>query len=280
MEASLDLTLLVNPCYNGIVYDANGADRMKPTGSRIQGGPAVLRGLGADPLTALLVGLAFILTAASAALGVDLWLRPASGGSVQQASARREPVSLAFAAPLEPTPTSSPSPAPSPSPTAKTYPPAVRIRIPAIGVDRSIVEVPLTYDSSSETWKWDYKQLFRQGKTDLVGHDSSSASPGQPGNTILVGHNYGYGVNGVFLRLKRLKPGHQVEVVNATGQTFTYQVTEVTSVPWTTKDQQQLLEHQEYLSVEGPERLTLVTCGGSHWAPFPDRVYVVAQPSP
>ena len=239
-----------------------------------------MRGLGADPLTALLVGLAFILTAASAALGLDLWLRPASGGSVQQASARREPVSLAFAAPLEPTPTSSPSPAPSPAPTAKTYPPAVRIRIPAIGVDRSIVEVPLTYDAQSQGWERDYKQLFRQGKKDLVGHHSGSASPGQPGNTILVGHNYGYGVNGVFLRLGRLKPGHHIEVVNATGQIFSYRVENVTSVSWTTKDQEQLLKHQDYLAVEGAERLTLVTCGGSRWAPFPHRVYVVANPVP
>jgi LPXTG-site transpeptidase (sortase) family protein len=99
------------------------------------------------------------------------------------------------------------------------------------------------------------------------------------GNTILVGHNYGYGVNGVFLRLGRLKTGQQVEVVNAAGQTFTYEVTEVTQIPWTTKDQQQLLSHQQYLSVGGAERLTLVTCGGSSWAPFPDRVYVVAYPA-
>jgi LPXTG-site transpeptidase (sortase) family protein len=180
---------------------------------------------------------------------------------------------------LATTPSSSLALTPSPSPTAETYPAAVRIRIPAIDVDRSIIEVPLVYDPRSKVWERDYDQLFRRGRRDLVGHHGGSASPGQPGNTILVGHNIGHGVNGVFLQLGRLKIGQQVEVVNATGRIFTYQVREVTSVRWTEKDQEQLLQHQDYLSVDGVERLTLVTCGGSNWAPFPDRVYVVAAPA-
>ena len=239
-----------------------------------------MSGFGADPLTALLVASAFFLTAAIAALAADLWLRPANGSAALHASPPRAPVSLVLAAPAEPTPapTPSPLPTPSPSPTAMTYPAAVRIRIPAIGVDRSIIEVPLTYDARSKTWKRDYKTLFRSGKKDLVGHHSGSASPGQPGNTILVGHNHGYGVKGVFLRLGRLKHGQQIQVVNATGQIFTYRVATVASVSWTTKDQQQLMRHQDYLAVEGAERMTLVTCGGSRWAPFPNRVYVVANP--
>jgi LPXTG-site transpeptidase (sortase) family protein len=142
------------------------------------------------------------------------------------------------------------------------------------------VEVPLTYDVRSKTWVRDYDQLFRRGKPDLVGHYGGSASPGQPGNTILVGHNYGYGVNAVFQRLGRLKTGQEVEVINATGQSFSYRVTEVRTVAWTKKNQQELSAHQLYLSVDGLERLTLVTCGGSSWAPFPDRVYVVAEPVP
>jgi LPXTG-site transpeptidase (sortase) family protein len=113
-----------------------------------------------------------------------------------------------------------------------------------------------------------------------VGHYGGSTSPGEPGNTILVGHNYGYGINGVFLRLGQLEAGQQMEVVNAIGQIFTYRVTEVTNVRWTVRDQQQLANHQSYLTVDGPERLTLVTCGGSCWAPFPERVYVVAEPIP
>jgi LPXTG-site transpeptidase (sortase) family protein len=93
---------------------------------------------------------------------------------------------------------------------------------------------------------------------------------------ILVGHNYGYGSTGVFVRLSQLKVGQEVVVVNAAGQTFSYKVTEVARVRWSEESDQELLEHQAYLSVGGPERLTLVTCGGSNWEPFPYRIYVVA----
>ena len=272
-----DLAFPANSCYTGTVTYACGADKMKLTGSRTQGGQRTSRGTGTDLLTTSLVWLAFFLAATIAALAADLWLRPANGSPALQAFAPG-PASLVLAMPYGLAPASNPSPQPAPSPTAKTYPAPVRIRIPAIGVDRSIVEVPLVYDAHTGTWERDYEQLFRQGKRDLVGHQSGSAAPGEPGNTILVGHNYGYGVNGVFLRLGRLKPGQAVEVVNASGETFAYLVTEVKSVSWTTKDQRQLLEHQQFLSVQGAERLTLVTCGGSRWAPFPKRVYVVASP--
>jgi len=245
---------------------------MKRAGGKNRGGQTSVGRPGTDLATAALVGLAFFLAAAVAALGVDLWLWPEKESRVAQAAAPTEPARLVVASPLAPTP------APSPEPTPTPCPAAVRIRIPSLGVDRSIIEVPLTYDPHSKTWERDYGQLFRQGRKDLVGHYGGSASPGEPGNTILVGHNYGYGVNGVFVRLGRLKVGQQVEVVNATGQTFVYRVTEVTSIAWTENDRQALLAHQAYLSVEGRERLTLVTCGGSNWAPFPDRVYVVADP--
>lgn len=239
--------------------------------------------LGPDPPTTLLLWLAIVLTAAIAALGVDLYRWPAPETPLAQLSVTRGPPPTAIPSPVEPTPTLTPTlaptPTPAPSPSPTPLPGPVRIRIPAIGVDRSIVEVPLAYDARSHTWQRDYDRLFRRGKPDLVGHIDRSASPGQPGNTILVGHNYGYGVTGVFLRLGRLKVGQQVEVVNSAGQSFAYQVTDVISVRWTKKSEQELLSHQSYLAVEGAERLTLVTCGGSSWAPFPNRVYVVAVPA-
>jgi LPXTG-site transpeptidase (sortase) family protein len=202
---------------------------------------------------------------------------PVDDNSVGSGSPTAGP-SQAQAAPLpQPamTTTSQPSAQPTPDPTA-----AVRIRIPAIGVDRAIIEVPLTHDTRTGTWERDYSLLFRRPGKDLVGHWVGSALPGQPGNTILVGHNYGYGYNGVFLRLGRLKRGQRIEVVNASGQVYTYRVTEVKSIRWKAKNQEELLQHLPYLSVDGPERLTLVTCGGSEWAPFPKRVYVVAEPGP
>lgn len=257
-----------------MVYYTHGTDRMRHTAVRNQRVQEQIGRPETDRLTVALVGLAFFLTAAIAALAADLWLWPANAGAVPRPPAPQPFPTVAFASlPEEPAST------PGPLPTPASYPAAVRIRIPAIGVDRSIVEVPLVYDAQTRAWERDYKQLFRQGRQDLVGHVDDSAAPGQQGNMVLVGHNYGYGVNGVFLRLGKLAAGQTVEVVNAAGQTFRYRVVTVTQIPWTTKNQQQIVAHQAYLSVDGAERLTLVTCGGSSWAPFPDRVYVVAHPA-
>jgi LPXTG-site transpeptidase (sortase) family protein len=120
--------------------------------------------------------------------------------------------------------------------------------------------------------------LFRRSRKDLVGHYEQSARPGQEGNTILVGHNYGRGYKGVFLKLGRLKQGKKINVINADGQTFTYKVTTVEKVPWRHKNAKELVRHAKLLAVSGPERLTLVTCGGASLQPFPVRIYVVAEP--
>jgi LPXTG-site transpeptidase (sortase) family protein len=180
-----------------------------------------------------------------------------------------------------PTPELQPSPTPEATPTATPAPPLpVRIRIPAIGVDRSIVELAPVRDAKTGTYQLNVKSLFRRPGTDLVGHWVGSASPGQPGNMILVGHNYGYGYNGVFLNVGRLKTGQVIYVVDKAGGSHGYEVTEVKRVKWSKKSEQELMRHQAYLTIRGEERLTLVTCGGATWEPFPDRVYVVAEPVP
>jgi hypothetical protein len=182
---------------------------------------------------------------------------------------------------VQPTPTSKPDPTPTATvqPTATPLPASpVRIRIPAIAVDRSVVELPLTYDERTRTWTRDIQKLLRSRGKDLVGHWGGSAYPGQEGNTILVGHNYGYGYNAVFVNLGRLKPGHEVRVVDSAGQTHLYRVKTVARVPWRRKDSAELAQHQVYLATGGPERLTLASCGGAVWAPFPVRIYVVADP--
>lgn len=176
---------------------------------------------------------------------------------------------------LMPTPVPLPSPLPSPTPTR---PVPVRIRIPAIGVDRSVIELAPVRNAQTGAYELNLKSLFRRPGTDLVGHWVGSANPGQQGNLILVGHNYGYGYNGVFLNVSRLKAGQLIYVVNQAGETFTYEVTAVHRVKWSKKNEQELRRHQVYLSMGGQERLTLVTCGGATWEPFPDRVYVLADP--
>ena len=169
---------------------------------------------------------------------------------------------------------------PSPTPTATPTPPPapVQIRIPALGITRSIIPLPKVRDRATGSWTWDTKKLFRSGRSDLVGHWEGTAFPGQPGNMILVGHNYGYGYNGVFVRLGSLKPGSQVIIVNKAGQTFTYKVTSVNRVKWRTQSFGELAKHLEFLAPGGPEQVTLVSCAGADVEPFPERIYVVAEP--
>lgn len=169
-----------------------------------------------------------------------------------------------------------PLPEPTPEPAAQPEP--VQIRIPAIGVARSIIPVPRVRNGETGGWTWNVDRLIRQGRRDLVGHLAGSANPGEEGNTILAGHNFGYGVNGVFVRLGRLKPGQEVRVVNEEGRTFTYEVVEVEHVKWRGNRLEQLAKHWAYLAFDGPERLTLITCGGADIEPFPERIYVVAEP--
>jgi LPXTG-site transpeptidase (sortase) family protein len=176
------------------------------------------------------------------------------------------------------TPSSTPIPSVTPPPTPQPLSPAVQIRIPAIGVTRSIVELPRIRDESTGAWTWNTKSLFRSGRSDLVGHWQGSANPGQAGNMVLVGHNYGYGYNGVFVQLGRLKTGQQVILVNKAGQTFTYEVKSVNRVKWKEQDFSELTQHLQFLALGGNERLTLVSCAGADIEPFPERVYVVAEP--
>jgi LPXTG-site transpeptidase (sortase) family protein len=155
----------------------------------------------------------------------------------------------------------------------------VHIKVKAIGVDRSVVELDWIVDADTGSRTQDVSALLDTGRKDLVGHWAGSAYPGQPGNTVLVGHNYGRKTKGVFVKLERLKIGKEIQVVNAAGQTFTYEVKTIKEVPWKKKDSAEVMQHWEFLDPNGPERLTLVTCGGANAAPFPRRVYVVAARS-
>jgi hypothetical protein len=172
-----------------------------------------------------------------------------------------------------PTPTASPTPLPTPVPPS----PPIQIRIPALGVKRSIIKLPRVRDRQTSAWTWNTDKLFRRGRNDLVGHWEGSAYPGEAGNMILVGHNYGYGYNGVFFRLGSLRPGQEFRVVNGAGQVFVYRVTQVERVRWRLKTLGELTQHLSLLAPGGPERVTLVSCAGAEVEPFPERIYVVAE---
>ena len=176
------------------------------------------------------------------------------------------------------TATATPVPSPTTTPSPTSAPAPVQIRIPALGVQRSVILLARTRDRRTGAWTWNTTRLFRTGRSDLVGHWEGSAFPGEKGNMILVGHNYGYGYNGVFVRLGSLRKGQQVHVVNQAGKQFTYEVVEVKQLRWRQQTLGELTQHLNYLSPGGPERLTLVSCAGADVEPFPMRVYVVAEP--
>lgn len=236
------------------------------------------------------LGALFLLAAVTYAgyTSLNTWLRGQDRYLVSHDIAPLAVPTMTLTPSAIPTPTPLPSfaatptplafPTPTPAPTPKPPPLPVQIRIPALGITRSIVKLPHVRDRRTGAWTWNTDRLFRAGRSDLVGHWQGSACPGESGNMILVGHNYGYGFSGVFVRVGRLKAGQKIYVVNKAGQTFTYRVQSVHRVKWRQQSFGELTQHLKFLSPGGSERLTLVSCAGAEVEPFPERIYVVAEP--
>jgi LPXTG-site transpeptidase (sortase) family protein len=173
-----------------------------------------------------------------------------------------------------PTPTLPPTPAPTPTPG-----PPVWIEIPKLSVERAIV--PVSTVVHGEQVEWDVESLFAtQNRGDLVGHLQGTANPGQVGNVILIGHNYNWGVynwTGVFYSLHLLTKGDTISLVNQDDVVFTYRVEQVQELPWPPHSTVDTFSHVVHLSPTLDETLTLVTCVGANFAPFPSRLYVTAK---
>jgi LPXTG-site transpeptidase (sortase) family protein len=177
-----------------------------------------------------------------------------------------------------PSPTITPLPTPTPTPTPTPGPP-VHIEIPRIGVTRAVVPVGLTVRNGQ--LEWDAASLFAtSGRRDLVGHLDGTTNPGQVGNIVLIGHNYNRGAYnwlGAFYSIHRLKEGDVIHLLNEENEIFSYRVEQVEKVPWQSRASSSTLKHIAYLSPTQDETLTLVTCGGANFAPFPSRIYVTAK---
>jgi LPXTG-site transpeptidase (sortase) family protein len=188
----------------------------------------------------------------------------------------RELVSNQMIWPKVPPLTPLPSPTPAPTPTSG---PPVRVEIPKLRIDRAIVPVG-TVTRGGRT-EWDAEKLFAgSSRRDLVGHLDGTANPGRAGNIVLIGHNYNRGFFnwvGVFHSLRRLRKGDDIKLFNEDDGLFIFRVTEVEEVPFRPYSSADVLPHIIYLSPTQDETLTLVTCGGANFAPFPSRIYVVAK---
>ncbi len=161
--------------------------------------------------------------------------------------------------------------------------PVVRLSIPAIGVDRAVVPVDMR-PSANGLLDWNTDALFAtRNRLDLVGQPIISTNPGQGGNVILIGHNYDQGVfvwEGVFVKIRDLQPGSEIQVTTQSGLVFRYQVKLVKKVPWANGSPDELAKHFKFLGPQPSETLTLVTCGGANVWPWPARIYVQAYPMP
>jgi sortase A len=150
--------------------------------------------------------------------------------------------------------TTTTGPPTSTPPTTEVAPPppppeggdaVAQIRIPAIGVDKIVVEGVSIPD-------------LKKGP----GHYPGSPLPGQPGNAAIAGHRTTYGAP--FNRIDELKPGDEILVTTVQGS-FRYQVREQVVVK---PDQVEVLDDF------GDDRLTLTACHPKYSAR--QRIVVVA----
>lgn len=130
--------------------------------------------------------------------------------------------------------------------TAVTPSSPQRLVIPTLGVDAAIVAVGLEPDGSMEI----------PGAAE-AGWYHYGPRPGDPsGSAVLAGHVDHNRTAGVFIELRRLGIGEEIEVIDRDGVARRFRVTERFQVD---KDE---LPRSELFRRSGDPVLTLITCGG------------------
>ena len=125
--------------------------------------------------------------------------------------------------------------------------PISRVAIPGIGLDAEVVSAQLVERDGGLTWEI---PAFK------VGHAEDTASAGEPGNAVLLGHVSSLHAGNVFKDLDRARIGDVVELY-AGNQRFEYRVTDVRSVARTDVSP---------LQPTDTPAATLITCTGV-WLP-------------
>jgi len=145
----------------------------------------------------------------------------------------------------------------------------LRVVIPEIGVDATVVEVSwhVTQAGGEAFGEW-------ETVANAAGHHRGSADPGQPGNCVLSAHSSDAG-GAVFRGLEQLAPGDSVQLGAADGKQYTYVVTTVLTLDEVGATNSEKREHARWLDPTEQPVLTLVTC----WPPwsYTHRVVVRAE---
>jgi len=137
------------------------------------------------------------------------------------------------------------APAATPAPMARSTP--VRVQIPAIGVDSTLMQLGLQADGSLQVPPSGFP----------AGWYTGAPTPGELGPAILAGHVDWGGQPGVFSRLRELAPDAQVTITRQDGSTAVFRVTQVNQYP---KDK--FPTNMVYGDLDHPG-LRLITCGGT-----------------
>ncbi|GAA1983851.1 class F sortase [Kitasatospora viridis] len=188
------------------------------------------------------------LTAATAAgaLLCGGWLIT-DGASAPAGPPQPEPVPSA-PAPSTPAPGTA-TPAPSRGPVLPPSPPA-RLRIRALKLNATVT--PLGLDDQGRL------TTPPAERHDLTGWYRGSATPGENGTTVIVGHVDDRRGPSVFFLLGRLHPGSTVTLTREDRRTVTFTVDAVRSYP-----KADFPTAQVYAATGRPE-LRLITCGGHY----------------
>lgn len=171
-------------------------------------------------------------------------------------------------APVEHADAADPAPAAAAAAAAATSGPR-RIIIPALAIDAPVHPAGLeTKQDGQRTYlQWSVPDAY------AAGWHESSAPLGQPGNTVLNGHNNVHGA--IFSELLRLPVGEQIILAGDEGVAV-YRVTHHELLQEHGATLRQRLHNARWIASTADERLTLVTCWpnttNSH------RLIIVAEP--
>lgn len=146
----------------------------------------------------------------------------------------------------------------------------MRVTIPAIGVDAPVQAVGL-YSSAVQDGR--SHQQWTVPDDYAAGWHESSAPPGQPGNTVLNGHNNIHGA--IFHDLVDVPLGAEI-IISTSDQSHVYEVTGREFLMEQGEPLRNRLRNARWILPTEDERITIVTCwpnsSNSH------RLVVVAQP--
>jgi LPXTG-site transpeptidase (sortase) family protein len=142
-----------------------------------------------------------------------------------------------------------------------------RLKIPAISVDTEVQYLGKTSKGEMEVPK----------SHTVTGWYKYGAIPGDEGSAVIAGHVIGpKGEHGIFFNMKKLKPGDELQMVDAKGKTSLFKVRE-------TRTYGQNEQPSEVFNSSSGTHLNLITCAGEWDAAnkqYLKRLVVFADKSP